>query len=309
MSPEFYLELWSIITKGEVWRGEFHNRKKNGELYWEWATMTSIKNDKGEITNYIAIKEDISLRKQMEAELIVAKEKAEESDRLKSAFLANMSHEIRTPLNSIIGFSELLTDSAFEIEQKTAFIEHIIINGNNLLNIISDIVDISKIEAGEITIRNSKIQVTQFLDEISALHLINVERKKLQFNLSLDESLAKTECSVLADKERLQQIFNNLISNALKFTSEGYIEIGCRLVDSMVEFHVKDTGIGIPPDYHARIFDRFRQVEASYTRKFGGNGLGLAISKNLIELMGGKIWVESELGKGSTFYFTLPTKT
>jgi PAS domain S-box-containing protein len=306
MPSSFYEELWRSITSGGVWRGEFHNRKKNGELYWEWATITSIKNENDKTTNYIAIKEDISLRKQMEAELIIAKEKAEESDRLKSAFLANMSHEIRTPLNSIIGFSELLTDSAFEDDQKTQFIETIIANGNNLLNIISDIVDISKIEAGEITIRNSKIQVKHFLDEIMAMHLMTVEGKKLQFNQTYDESLAEKEYSVFADKERLQQIFNNLISNALKFTSEGFIEIGCRLVDDRIEFHVTDTGIGIPPEFHNKIFDRFRQVEASYTRKFGGNGLGLAISKNLIELMGGKIWVESEMGKGATFYFTLP---
>ena len=132
-----------------------------------------------------------------------------------------------------------------------------------------------------------------------------MEGKKLRLNLTCDESADETECFVFADKERLQQIFNNLISNALKFTSEGYIEMGCRLVGEMVEFHVTDTGIGIPADYHEKIFDRFRQIEASYTRKFGGNGLGLAITKNLIELMRGKIRVESELGKGSTFYFTL----
>jgi signal transduction histidine kinase len=149
--------------------------------------------------------------------------------------------------------------------------------------------------------------VKKIIDEISTMHVRNVEKKNLIFTTRIDIPDNETGVVVFADKERLQQIFNNLMSNALKFTSEGYIEIGCRLVDSMVEFHVKDTGIGIPPYYHAKIFDRFRQVEASYTRKFGGNGLGLAISKNLIELMGGKIWVESEVGKGSTFYFTLPT--
>jgi len=305
MTAEDYKNIWDTISSGEVWRSEFHNRRKDGELYWEWATMTSIKNEQGEITNYIAIKEDISLRKQMEADLIVAKEKAEESDRLKSAFLANMSHEIRTPLNSIIGFSELLTDPAFEVDQKTEFINHIITNGNNLLNIISDIVDISKIESGEITIRNSVIPVKSLLNNIRDIHLPKVEEKNLQLKCicSFPEECTK---SVFADKERLYQIFNNLISNALKFTSKGYIEIGCRQVGEMIEFQVSDTGIGIPPDYHHKIFDRFRQVEASYTRKFGGNGLGLAISKNLVELMGGAIWVESEVGKGSTFYFTLP---
>jgi len=304
MRPEFYQELWQTISSGGVWRGEFHNRKKNGELYWEWVTITSIKNERGEITNYIAIKEDTSLRKQMEVDLIVAKEKAEESDRLKSAFLANMSHEIRTPLNSIIGFSELLADADFPEDQKSEFIHHVISNGNNLLNVISDIVDISKIESGEITIRNSKIQVRQFLDEITSMHTLKVEGKQLRLRSTC--SIAEMEVFILADRERLLQVFNNLISNALKFTSEGYIELGCRLVGDMVEFHVKDTGIGIPADYHQKVFDRFRQVEASYTRKYGGTGLGLAISKKLVELMGGEIWVESKFGEGSTFYFSLP---
>ena len=307
MRPEFYQELWQTISSGGVWRGEFHNRKKNGDLYWEWVTITSIKNERGEITNYIAIKEDTSLRKQMEVDLIVAKEKAEESDRLKSAFLANMSHEIRTPLNSIIGFSELLADADFPEDQKSEFIHHVISNGNNLLNVISDIVDISKIESGEIAIRNSKIQVRQFLDEITSMHTLKVEGKQLR--LRSTGSIAEMEVFILADRERLLQVFNNLISNALKFTSEGYIELGCRLVGDMVEFHVKDTGIGIPADYHQKVFDRFRQVEASYTRKYGGTGLGLAISKKLVELMRGEIWVESEVGKGSTFYFTLPKST
>ncbi|MDP2890024.1 MAG: PAS domain S-box protein [Bacteroidota bacterium] len=306
MSPEKYKELWDIISSGGVWRGEFHNRRKNGEMYWEWATMTSIKDEYGIITNYIAIKEDISIRKQMEADLIIAKDKAEESDRLKSAFLANMSHEIRTPLNSIIGFSELLDDADFEVDQKKEFVHHIISNGNNLLNIISDIMDISKMESGEITIRKSKVDVMQFLDEIRSMHIYKVEQKNLRLDLDCLHAESNQAVLVNADKERLQQIFNNMISNALKFTSEGYIQIGCRLIGEMVEFHVKDTGIGIPADYHHKVFDRFRQVEASYTRKFGGNGLGLAISKNLVELMGGKIWVESEHGNGSTFYFTLP---
>lgn len=305
MPPKFYRDLWQTISSGGVWRGEFHNRKKNGDLYWEWVTITSIKNERGEITNYIAIKEDTSLRKQMEFDLIVAKEKAEESDRLKSAFLANMSHEIRTPLNSIIGFSELLGDPDFDNTQKYEFTNHIVLNGNNLLNIISDIVDISKIESGEIVIRNCVIPVHSLLDEIRTNHLLKAEEKKLQLKCSCPFPEGSPE-SVFADKERLHQIFNNLISNALKFTSEGYIEIACRPIGEMIEFHVSDTGIGIPPDYHHKIFDRFRQVEASYSRKYGGNGLGLAITKNLVELMGGQIWVESEIGKGSTFYFTLP---
>lgn len=243
---------------------------------------------------------------QLVDELKKAKNRAEESDRLKSAFLANMSHEIRTPLNSIIGFSELLDDADFEVDQKKEFVDHIISNGNSLLNIISDIMDISKMESGEITIRKSKVDVMQFLDEIRSMHIHKVEQKDLRLEIDYLQSESNWVVFVLADKERLQQIFNNLISNALKFTSKGHIQIGYRLTGQMVEFHVKDTGIGISADYHHKVFDRFWQVEASYTRKFGGNGLGLAISKKLVELMGGQIRVESEVGKGSTFYFTLP---
>jgi signal transduction histidine kinase len=136
------------------------------------------------------------------------------------------------------------------------------------------------------------------------MHIIQAEEKLIEFNCAC--LCPESEVFVVADKERLHQIFNNLIGNALKFTSEGVIEVGCKPLVEAIQFHVKDTGIGIPNDYLEKIFDRFRQVENSLTRKFGGNGLGLAISKNLIELMGGKIWVESEIGKGSTFYFTIP---
>jgi len=239
-------------------------------------------------------------------ELLLAKEHAEQSDKLKSAFLANMSHEIRTPLNSIIGFSELLADSNFEIDQKQEFISHIILNGDNLLHVISDIMDISKIESGEITIRKRKVQVKEFLLEFGNRVRFEIEKKQLEFRSKLLLPESETEFFVVADRERLLQVFNNLISNALKFTSNGFIEVGCKPSGDQVEFYVTDSGIGISADNHQQIFDRFRQVDASLNRNFGGNGLGLAISKNLIELMGGKIWIESEVGKGSTFYFTLP---
>lgn len=239
-----------------------------------------------------------------EAEIKRAWEKAEESDRLKSAFLANMSHEIRTPLNSIIGFSELLADSHFDVEQTDEFIQHIINSGNQLLNIISDILDISKIESGEIVIRKSEILVKAFLAEVRCLNVLKVQKKSLQFLFNIPEEIKGQV--VYADKDRLHQVFNNLIGNALKFTSEGYIRVGCISLGEKMEFYVQDSGIGIAPEYHEKVFDRFRQVETAYHRKVGGNGLGLAISKNLVELMGGVIRVESDPGNGSTFYFTIP---
>ncbi|HCY41875.1 MAG TPA: hypothetical protein DHV48_11045 [Prolixibacteraceae bacterium] len=307
MPTEFYNTLWGTITLGETWTGEIYNRKKNGELYWDRTMISPLRSEKGEITNYISTKEDITDRKQMEEDLIVSKRRAEASDRLKSAFLANMSHEIRTPLNSIIGFSELLNDPDFPEDQKSEFIHHIISNGNNLLNIISDIVDISKIEAGEITIRKGVVKVCGLIEYMKKQHFIKIVEKPVEFRWVCPED--NEDLHVFADKERMEQVLTNLLNNAIKFTSSGHIEVGYQPVNGYVEFYVSDTGIGIPPEFHDKIFDRFRQVEGEKTRKYGGNGLGLTITKNLIELMGGQIRVESEPGKGSTFHFTLPRIT
>ena len=278
----------------------FAKRKDGSEF------PTEIMLEPVEINNnqfILAIVRDVTERMRNEKELILAKNKAEESDRLKSAFLANMSHEVRTPLNSIIGFSELLADPFFE-DQKNEFIQSIIISGNNLLTVISDIMDFSKMESGEIAIRRSQINALKFILIIKEQFAIQIEGKKLEFKLTHPDN--EEDTVIFADTERLRQIFNNLLSNAIKFTENGSIEIGYQPKGKMVEFYVKDTGIGIPAEFHNTIFERFRQVEAENTRKYGGNGLGLAISKNLVELMGGKIWLESEDGKGSVFYFSIP---
>jgi len=306
METSVYNELWQTISSGNVWKGELHNKKKDGSLFWEWATITAIKNEKGIVTNYIAIKEDITERKKMQVELIEAKEKAEESDRLKSAFLANMSHEIRTPLNSIIGFSELLGDPDFDEEQKDEFRQTIVDNGNNLLVIISDIMDFSMLEARQMKIRKEVISTKKLLNELLNDFSKKANLKKIEFRI--DQSLYNPDIQIESDSYRIKQIFNNLIGNALKFTKKGFVEIGFQLKDEVVTFHVKDTGIGIDPAYHQSIFERFRQVDLAKTRKYGGNGLGLAISKNLAELLGGNIWVESEPDKFSNFFFTIPVK-
>ena len=283
---------------------ELFAQRKDGSEFPTEIILEPVEINNNQYT--LAIVRDITERKIAQKELIQAKEKAEESDRLKSAFLANMSHEVRTPLNSIIGFSELLADPDFEQEQKSEFIHHIVTNGNNLLTIISDIMDISKIESGEITIRKSQINAHQFISGVKDQFFPQANAKNLELKQTLPASGENTV--LFADADRLRQIFNNLVGNAFKFTSKGNIEIGYHPYDQMVEFYVKDTGIGIPEKYQDKIFDRFRQVEDAKTRTYGGNGLGLAISKNLVELMGGKIWVESEPGKGSVFYFTLPCK-
>lgn len=301
---EVYKELWETISSGKVWNGELLNKMKDGTFYWEAATITGIINEKGTITNYIGVMENITDRKKMQSELIEAKEKAEESDRLKSAFLANMSHEIRTPLNSIIGFSELLADPDFDEEQKSEFIRTIINNGNSLLVIISDIMDFSMLEAKQIKIRTEKISSNRLLADLKKDFNPMIEEKGL--NLQIHHPEIASDITIETDLYRLKQIFTNLIGNAIKFTEKGYIEIGYELKSSFIEFHVKDTGIGIAPEYHQAIFDRFRQIDTAKTRKYGGNGLGLAITKNLVKLLGGDIWIESEKDKYSIFYFTIP---
>lgn len=305
-SDETYVELWNNLFAGNEWRGEHKNRKKNKEKYWESVLISPIKNNEGKITNYIILSEDISDRKKMERELIAAKVKAEESDRLKSAFLANMSHEIRTPLNSILGFSDLLTDPNIDDQSRREFAGLINSSGSNLLSIINDVLDISKIEAGQI-----ELSMTQF----SAQKLINSIKNEYSYKASLknikllvDPTTPEQEILVISDTNRIKQVLINFVGNALKFTEKGTIEIGVKLTGNNIQFHVKDTGIGIPKEFHDKIFDRFRQVESANTRKYGGNGLGLAITKNLGELLGGQIWLVSEPGEGSTFYFALPDK-
>jgi hypothetical protein len=306
MPPETYHDLWKTISMGGIWKGELLNKRKDGLTFWESVTLTSIKNDKGVITNYIAIKEDITERKQMELELIQAKEKAEESDRLKSAFLANMSHEIRTPLNSIVGFSELLGDPDFDAEQKAEFIRTIVDNGNSLLVIISDIMDFSMLEARQIIIRPERISCQKLM--IDLLNDFSKKANQKGIELQMDESRIRDDIWFESDVYRIKQVFSNLIGNAIKFTAKGNITIGFKLEGEMLEFNVRDTGIGIPPEFHQAIFERFRQVDTARTRKYGGNGLGLAISKNLTELLGGTIWVDSQIGKYSDFKFTIPLK-
>jgi len=303
-SSEYYANLWDTIKSGKDWFGEFQNKRKNGEIYWESAVISPITNESGEIEYLLAVKEDITEKKKMIDDLIFARNKAEESDRLKSSFLANMSHEIRTPLNSIIGFSELLLDSDFGIDQHEEFARTINESGNGLLNIISDIMDFSKIEAGQINLSKKAFSVRKLISDIHREYSFRASTKGLEFRLDLENQ--KDDVQLLSDEQRIRQILINFVGNAIKFTDTGYIEMGFKSSGEEVYIYVKDTGIGIPEQFHHDIFERFRQLEVAHTRKYGGNGLGLAISKNLTELMGGHIGLESEVGVGSTFYITIP---
>jgi len=251
-------------------------------------------------------------RDKAEKNLLEAKLKAEESDQLKSAFLANMSHEIRTPMNAILGFTELLTmpDSAISSEEKQNYIKLIHNSGNNLLHLIDDIIDISKIEAGQLKIIQKECDVNQVLMDIYESYS-EIKKQKGKENIELSVNLAKTNQNVitLTDPLRLNQIISNLIDNAFKFTDEGFITFGYEIQKSNnLHFYLKDSGIGMDEKKKELVFERFRKIEDDKTKLYRGAGLGLAICKSLIELLGGEIWVESYLGSGSSFYFTIPYK-
>ncbi len=304
LHPDDYDNIVSSIQESartlQLYHSEFRVILPELGVRWRLCDAKPERLDDGS-TLWYGIITDITGRKLTEMELIAAKEKAEESDRLKSAFLANMSHEIRTPLNSIIGFSDLLLDPFFGSDQHAEFAGIIKQSGNNLLTIISDIMDFSKIEAGQVLPRKKIFSVNKLVTDVKNECFPKALEKGIELKLDL-----AGDVKIETDSERLRQILINLVSNSIKFTEEGFVEIGLKITERSVQFSVKDTGIGIPAKYSEKIFERFWQVESSFTRKYGGNGLGLAISKSLVELLGGKIWMESESGKGSTFYFSVP---
>jgi signal transduction histidine kinase len=246
-------------------------------------------------------------------ELLVAKQRAEENDRLKSVFLANMSHEIRTPMNAIIGFSDLLSKKNIAEERKLRYINLIQERSYDLLRIIQDILDISKIEVGQMQLDESDIQLRDLLNEIYEYYKLKVERStdknSLEIKYYLSDDIADITISV--DNQRLKQVLTNLLDNAMKFTHSGYIEFGCeKHTINELMFFVKDTGIGIKKDKHEAVFERFIQVDDSLgSRQYGGTGLGLSIVKGILDLMGGEIWFTSEINEGTSFFFTLPLKT
>lgn len=251
--------------------------------------------------------QDVTDIKKHERDLLKSKEKAEESDRLKSAFLANMSHELRTPMNAIIGFSELLNIGEISHEKRKEYADIIKNKGSLLLTLIDDIIEVSKFESGHLNIHKSNTDLHHLLQELFTQHNQNktqMGKETLEIKLSIPN---KHPVSVYTDPGRLQQVLSNLLSNAIKFTEKGEIEFGYKQVDNKLEFFVKDTGIGISKEKQKDIFNRFRQIENTSSRHYaGGSGLGLTISKGIVELLGGKIWVESEPKKETIFYFTIP---
>ena len=236
-------------------------------------------------------------------ELKYAKEKAEEGDQLKSSFLANMSHEVRTPMNGIIGFAQFLKDPELTNENRIRYINIINDSCQQLLSIIEDILEVSKIETGQIEIMNEEFDARELVNDAFISHKDICEQKGIKFE---NKNLLRGDCIIYSDKIKWRQVINNLLNNALKFTHEGNIEIGAKGNNDHIEIYVKDTGIGIENEIKEKIFERFRQAENAIARTYGGTGLGLAIAKGYVELLNGKIWVDSEVGKGSTFSFRIP---
>lgn len=324
-SPEECKQLWETISNGGNWRGDFLNRKKNGELYWESISISPITDAKGEITHFIAVNEEITYRKEtdllleeknhkieaqneeykhLNEELIIAKNHAEESDKLKTSFLANMSHEIRTPMNGILGFAGLLKDPLLTSDEQKEYIDIIEKSGTRMLNIINDIIDISKIESGLMKVKMTESNINDQIDYIYTFFKPEVESKGMK--LSHIISLTSIDSIVKTDREKVFAILINLVKNAIKYSNYGLIEFGYIKKGEFLEFFVSDAGIGIPKSRQKAVFERFIQADIDDKMAVQGAGLGLSISKAFVEMLGGKIWLDSELGKGSTFYFTIP---
>lgn len=276
----------------------------DGHLALLETIKTPVYSSEGELIGVLGIGRDITQRYQTEQELIKSKDKAEESNRLKTSFLANISHEIRTPLNSILGFTEMLKEPDLSSEDLQEFIGFIEMGGKRMLSIINDLIDISKIEAGLTEVNISTYSLNEQIDDLYGFFKPEAVQKSIM--LLAHKGLPDNDSTINTDRVKVEAILINLINNALKFTSVGKIELGYEKKGTLIEFFVKDTGIGIKPEKQELIFERFRQESESVTRNFEGSGLGLAISKAYVEMLGGRLWVESEPDKGSTFYFIIP---
>jgi PAS domain S-box-containing protein len=321
-NPETYKNLWSTLSCGQLWRGEFINQRKDGSLYLELASISPVRDTNGEITHYVAVKEDITDRRRDEAELLehrehleklvelrtnelaIAKEKADAANRAKSEFLANMSHEIRTPMNAIIGLNYLLKQTPLlpnqidKLNKSSTAAEH-------LLEIINNILDLAKIEAGKLVLENALFSPADVLQSIAVLIRDQAARKGLTLEIK-PNGLPR---HVYGDATRLRQVLLNFAGNAIKFTEHGLISLTGEQLSSdgkqvLCRFTVTDTGVGISQGDTARLFHAFEQLDGSTTRKYGGTGLGLAIARQLAELMGGEVGVDSTPGVGSRFWIT-----
>ncbi len=306
---EFYKQLWDTISTGKQWQGEFNNKKKNGDFFWEMATISPVIDEKGEITNFIAIKEDITKRKEAEEALEKARLEIMKTYKAKLEFLSVMSHEIRTPLNAIIGVSNLLMYEGVNTEQKEN-LEVLNFSADNLLHLIDDILDYSKFESGKLELENIPFNLKNSILKIVEVWKPKASEKELALITSFE---GLDNVSVLGDPNRLTQVLNNLISNAIKFTEKGEITVGYKAKQTgnnevSIDLFVRDTGIGIKKEKQKELFNPFSQGGIDIARKFGGSGLGLAIVKKIVELHKGSIEIQSEVGIGTTIVISFSRK-
>jgi len=321
-SDRSFAELWTALTQGRPWRGEFYNRRKDASEYVESAVISPIRQPDGRVTHYVAVKEDITGKKRLALELDAhrhhleelvalrtqqlaeAKESAEAANRAKSEFLANMSHEIRTPMNAIVGFAHLLRRGS-RLPGQAEQLDKIVAAAGHLLSIVNDILDFSKIEAGKLVLEQAEFPLSAVLDQVHSLIAQSAKAKGLAVTVDYENA----PVWLRGDPTRLRQALLNYAGNAVKFTERGVVRLRTRLLQNLddqvlVRFEVQDTGIGIAADRLDALFQAFQQADSSTTRRYGGTGLGLAITRRLASLMGGEVGVDSEPGAGSTFWFT-----
>lgn len=308
-NKELIENIWKTIKNGKTWIGEIKNKTKTGEDYWVYANISPDYDYKGNHIGYLSIKYDITSNKKFLKQLKAEKDKATKANSAKSEFLANMSHEIRTPLNGIIGLTELCLQSSLNKTQKN-YLEKALFSSKSLLNILNDILDYSKIEAGKIDINHEEFNLNTLLENVSNLFISKIYEKNLKFNYSIDSDVPLI---VIGDALRITQILSNYLSNAIKFTEKGSIELNISLISKdkeniLLSFKVKDTGIGVSEEKQNEIFNSFSQEDSSTTKEYGGTGLGLSISKNLVELMEGEVFFKSHKNIGSIFGFKLNLK-
>jgi PAS domain S-box-containing protein len=308
--PEFYDALWATITRGEVFSDRVINRRKDGSFYHAALTIAPIYKKGVGVLGFVGVQRDVTADIEREQALAEALEQAQAATRAKSEFLAKMSHELRTPLNAIIGFTELMIEDKNDppIERRARRLEKVHRNAKNLLSLINDILDISKVEAGKLSIDCEPIDVPELINEAveSAQPLVRSDRVDLRLHIS-DELRSRRHWR--ADGVRLRQVITNLLSNAAKFTESGHIEVRAALEEEQLRIDVEDTGIGIAENDLALIFEEFQQVDSSSTRRAGGTGLGLSICRKLCRMMGGDVTATSRLGEGSCFTVRLPSCT
>ncbi|GAA3508086.1 hypothetical protein GCM10022393_18150 [Aquimarina addita] len=295
---------YNDASRKDASHAEYRFLRPDGTIKWVLGQAIPEYNEKNKIIGYVGTTTDITELKLYEIELNKMKEKAEESDRLKSAFLANMSHEIRTPMNGILGFSELLKEPKLSGDEKDLYINLIEESGERMLNIIRDIIDISKIESGQVTIFRSEVDINKQVTYLYQFFKPEAERKELTLSYHCD--LPQHKAIIKTDKEKFNAILTNLIKNALKYTQKGAISFGYEVHNTFLRFYVKDSGIGISKDRQEAIFERFIQADIENNYAIEGAGIGLSIAKAFTEKLGGEIWLDSTKNNGSIFYFTIP---